>query len=87
MSKKQTRRIKLSKNLKPFVSRVNTNGAIQRAFGKQIGEPAGACVASTVTKGMSGKEIHDIAKDCSSFAKGKTLVNPDTGNPFPKKRG
>ena len=69
----RTRRIKLSKNMKPFVSRVVTQGKVQRAFGDQIGKPVGACVAGKVSKGMSGAEIHKIARDCAKGYKGKKL--------------
>ena len=71
--KHATRRIKLSKNMKPFVSRVVTDGKIQRAFGEQIGRPVGACVAGKVHSGMSGAEIHTIASDCAKGYRGKKL--------------
>lgn len=67
------RRIKLSKNMKPFVGRVVTDGKVQKAFGEQIGEPVGSCVSDKVRKGMTGKEIHDIAKACAKPYKGKKL--------------
>lgn len=67
------RRMKVSKNYKAFISRVVTDGKVQKAFGDQIGRPAGACVAGKVTKGMSGAEIHKIAKDCTKGYKGKKL--------------
>ena len=67
------RRIKLSKNMKPFVSRVVRDGRVQRAFGDQIGRPVGGCVAGKVHKGMSGAEIHAIAKDCAKGYRGKKL--------------
>lgn len=73
MGKTAQRRIKLSKNLRPFVSRVVRDGKVQKAFGEQIGKPAGACVAGKVTKGMTGAEIHKIAKDCTKQYKGTTL--------------
>lgn len=68
-----TRRIKLSKNMKPFVSRVVTNGKVQRAFAEQIGRPVGQCLAGKVAKGMSGAQIHDIAKNCAKQYKGTKL--------------
>lgn len=67
------RRIKLSKNMRPFVSRVVRDGKIQKAFGDQIGSPVGACVAGKVSKGMSGAEIHKIARECAKPYKGKKL--------------
>jgi hypothetical protein len=65
--------IKLSINMRPFVSRVSRNGAVQRAFAEQIGRPVGGCVASRVHIGMSGREIHRIAKDCANSVRGKRL--------------
>lgn len=62
---KPSRKIKLSKNMKPFVSRVVRDGAVQRAFADKIGRPTGQCVAGKVKKGMTGAEIHAIAKDCA----------------------
>lgn len=62
---KASRRIKLSKNMKPFVSRVVRDGAAQRAFTEKIGHPTGQCVAGKVRAGMTGAEIHAIAKDCA----------------------
>lgn len=70
---KSSRRIKLSKNLKPFVSRVVRDGRVQKAFAEQIGKPVGQCVAGKVKKGMSGKEIHDIARECAKQYKGTKL--------------
>ena len=67
------RRIKLSKNMRPFVSRVVRDGRVQRAFAKQIGEPVGACVAGKVHAGMSGVEIHKAAADCAKGKKGTRL--------------
>ena len=68
------RRIKLSKNLKPFVSRVVRSGRVQIAFKEQIGRPVGGCVASRVRAGMSGAEIHKIASDCAKSVRGKRLA-------------
>ncbi len=68
-----TRRIKLSKNMRPFVSRVVTNGRVQKAFAEQIGKPVGGCVAGKVHKGMSGAAIHEIARDCAKSVRGKKL--------------
>lgn len=59
--------------MRPFVSRVVTNGRVQRAFAKQIGNPVGACVRSGVHKGMSGAAIHKVAKDCAKGTKGTKL--------------
>jgi hypothetical protein len=65
--------IKLSVNMKPFVSRVSRNGAVQRAFAEQIGRPVGACVASGVHGGMSGGAIHDVVKQCAKSSRGTRL--------------
>lgn len=51
--------------MKPFVSRVVRDGAAQKAFAENIGNKTGQCVASKVRKGMTGAEIHDIAKSCA----------------------
>lgn len=67
------RRIKLSKNMKPFVSRVVTDGKVQKAFAAQIGEPVGGCVKGKVHKGMSGAEIHEVARECAKAKKGTKL--------------
>lgn len=70
---KTGRIIKLSKNMKPFVSRVVRDGKVQKAFAAKIGEPVGKCVAGKVSKGMSGAEIHKIAKDCAKPYKNTKL--------------
>lgn len=62
---KPTRKIKLSVNMRPFVSRVVKNGRVQKAFAEKIGIPTGRCVAGKVKAGMSGAEIHKIAKECA----------------------
>lgn len=68
-----SRKIKLSVNLKPFVSRVVRNGRVQRAFAEQIGKPVGACVRSGVRTGMSGAEIHEVARGCAKAKAGTRL--------------
>ena len=73
MGKGSARKIKLSVNLRPFVSRVVRNGRVQIAFREQIGKPVGACVAGKVRRGMSGAEIHRAVYDCSRQAVGKKL--------------
>ena len=70
---KSSRRIKLSKNLKPFVSRVVRDGRVQKAFAEKIGKKVGACVASKVREGMSGAEIHEIARECARPYKNTSL--------------
>jgi hypothetical protein len=62
---KTGRIIKLSKNMRPFVSRVVRDGKVQKAFAAQIGIPVGACVAGAVHKNMSGAEIHAAVKKCA----------------------
>lgn len=68
-----TRRIKLSSKMKPFVSRVVTNGRVQKAFAEKIGRPVGACLAGKVVKGMSSAAIHAVAKSCAKSVKGIKL--------------
>ena len=80
---KPSRRIKLSKNMKPFVSRVVRDGAAQKAFTENIGHKTGQCVAGKVRKGMTGAEIHDIAKSCAP-AKGTVHYTVGGGT---RKRG
>jgi len=63
---KGIRKIKLSKNMNPFVGRVVRDGRVQNAFKEQIGKPVGACVSDGVKgKKLSGAEIHKIASDCA----------------------
>jgi hypothetical protein len=66
--------IKLSKNMKPFVSRVVRDGRIQKAFAEQIGRPVGGCVRSGVHAGMSGAAIHKVARDCAKSVSGKKIL-------------
>jgi hypothetical protein len=65
--------IKLSVNLKPFVSRVSRNGRVQQAFAAQIGHPVGQCVRGAVHAGMSGAAIHKAVKDCAKGTAGTRL--------------
>lgn len=73
MAKSGARKIKLSVNMKPFVSRVVRDGRVQRAFAEQIGRPVGGCVAAGVHAGMSGAEIHRVTKECARSVKGRRL--------------
>lgn len=59
--------------MRPFVSRVVTNGRVQKAFAAQIGNPVGGCVKAGVHKGMSGAAIHKVARDCAKSKKGTRL--------------
>ena len=70
---KTGRIIKLSKNMRPFVSRVVRDGRVQKAFAAQIGQPVGACVRGNVHSGMSGAAIHDAVKQCAKGKKGTRL--------------
>jgi len=74
--KKPGRRIKISKNLRPFVSRVVREGKVQKAFTDQIGHNVGRCVRNTIlpgTHGYSGKQVHGVAKICAQPFKGYKL--------------
>lgn len=73
MVSKSARKIKLSVNMKPYVGRVVRNGRVQKAFAAQIGGPVGACVKSGVHAGMSGAEIHAVARQCAKAKKGTRL--------------
>lgn len=70
---KAARIIKLSKNMRPFVSRVVRDGKVQKAFAAQIGEPVGACVRGGVSRGMSGAAIRQVVRDCAKGKKGTKL--------------
>jgi len=77
--KKPGRRIKISKNLRPFVSRVVREGKVQKAFTEKIGRPVGRCVRETIlpgTHGYSGKQVHGVAKICAQPFKGTKLFGP-----------
>jgi len=74
--KKPGRRVKISKNLRPFVSRVVREGKVQKAFTEKIGRPVGKCVRETIlpgTSGYSGKQVHGVAKICAQPYKGTKL--------------
>ena len=66
-------KIKVSKNGKLFFSHVVTSGRVQKAFGEQIGRPAGACVAAGVHRGMGIGEIHDVVRGCTNQYRGTHL--------------
>lgn len=70
---KTGRIIKLSKNLRPFVSRAVRDGRAQRDFAFSIGEPVGKCVKAGVKKGMTGVEVHKVVSDCAKAYKGKKI--------------
>jgi hypothetical protein len=77
--KKPGRRIKISKNLRPFVSRVVREGKVQKAFTEKIGRNVGRCVRNTIlpgTHGYSGKQVHGVAKICAQPFKGAKLFGP-----------
>ena len=83
--KKPGRRIKISKNLRPFVSRVVRAGKVQKAFTQKIGRNVGKCVRETIlpgTHGYSGKQVHGVAKICAQPFKGTKLFAP-AGLPAP----
>jgi len=61
------------KALTPYVAKVTTNGRVQRAFAKQIGEPAGACVRGGVHKGMNQTEIRNVVRQCGKQHAGTRL--------------
>ncbi len=62
------------KSLTPYVARVVTGGKVQKAFAKQIGNQAGACVKGGVHKGMTQGAIRDVVKGCAP-AKGAIKLN------------
>lgn len=61
------------KSLKPYIARVVTGGRVQKAFAKQIGVPAGACVRSNVRKGMTQEAIRQAVADCGKAHAGTKL--------------
>jgi len=79
--KKPGRRVKISKNLRPFVSRVVRDGIVQKTFTDKIGHNVGKCVRNTIlpgTRGYSGKQVHGVAKICAQSFKGTKLF-PSAG--------
>jgi hypothetical protein len=66
-------KIKLSPAMRPYVGRVVRGGAVQKAFAEQIGRPVGACVASSVRRGMSSGQIKQAVRDCARSARGTRL--------------
>jgi N-acetylmuramic acid 6-phosphate (MurNAc-6-P) etherase len=61
------------KGLTPYISRVVTNGRVQRAFAIQIGKPAGACVRSGVHAGMTQTAIREVVAGCGRAHAGTKL--------------
>ena len=61
------------KGLTPYISRVVTNGRVQKAFAIQIGKPAGACVRSNVHAGMSQGAIQAAVAQCGKAHAGTKL--------------
>ena len=61
-------KIKLSKNMRPYIGRVVRNGRVQRAFAAQIGRPVGACMRSSATRPVTKR-----AKECSKQFAGSHL--------------
>jgi hypothetical protein len=53
------------KKLTPFIASQPKNGKQQKWFAANIGKPVGACVRSSVKKGMSIGEIHDAVRNCA----------------------
>lgn len=72
--------IKLSSNLRPFISRVVRHGRVQLAFAEQIGRPVGACVRQGVHPGMSGGAIKEVVRQCAKPY--KKVVLHGTGGAF-----
>ena len=69
-------RVKLrssGRHLTAYVSSVQTDGAVQRAFAAQIGRPVGQCVASRVRAGMPAGAIKQVVRDCARQARGTKL--------------
>lgn len=73
--KKHGRIIKLSKNLKPFVSRVSRYGATQIAFAELIGEPVGQCVKAKLKDrpGFSGLQVKWAVAGCAKQVEGRSI--------------
>lgn len=65
--------LKRGKRLTPYVSYSHENGRVQRAFAKQIGEPAGQCVTGRVRKGMAQSEIRRAVAECGKQYKNTKL--------------
>lgn len=76
--------IKLSPNMRPFISRVHRHGAVQNAFAERIGRPVGACVRAGVHPGMSQGAIREVVKGC---APRKGSVGLGLGTPVSRRAG
>lgn len=68
--------------LTPYVSSVQTNGRVQRAFANQIGHAVGDCMRRMVHAGMPAAAIKRAARDCSRPMVGQILLDQDTGQPI-----
>ncbi|MEM4323585.1 MAG: hypothetical protein QXO37_06985 [Candidatus Nitrosocaldaceae archaeon] len=66
---KPSKKIKLSPNLKPFISRVVRNGLAQQAFALRIGYPVGGCVQRGVKRGMTKGARLQVFRECAKQAK------------------
>lgn len=69
-------RVKLlarGKTLTPYVSSVQTSGAVQKAFAERIGRPAGDCVRGRVHAGMTVGAIRRAVADCGRQFRGTRL--------------
>ena len=70
---KSSYKIKLSSAMKPYVGRVNRDGAAQRAFAATIGATVGSCVRQGVRSGMGSGEIKSVVRSCSKSSKGQKI--------------
>jgi hypothetical protein len=49
----------------PYLAQANTSGEQQKWFAEKVGGPVGACVKSTVKKGMSAGAIKAAVRNCA----------------------
>lgn len=68
---KAARIIKLSKNMRPFVSRVVRNGEQQKWFAQNVGGPVTACIRSKggYNRGVKAQEKRRIFVECGRTVK------------------
>jgi hypothetical protein len=68
-------RIKLSSAMRPYVGRVQRNGAIQKAFANEGWvKSLNSCVSSAVKdKNLSGGAIKAAVRECAKGTKGNSI--------------
>jgi hypothetical protein len=75
MAKGSGFRIKLSAGMRPYVGRVQRNGAIQKAFAAEGWvKTLNSCVSTAVkNQNLSGGAIKDAVRKCAEGTKGSSI--------------